>query len=115
MQNDVEYQLTPPHIHRQNAAERAILTFKNHFTAGLCSTDKAFPMNCWDLLLPQATMPLNLLRNSIVFPKLSAYAVLEGKHDYNSHLLAPPGTKKNYTRKRGSEERGLHMENVVFT
>ena len=28
---DVEYQLVPPHIHRQNLAERAISAFKDHF------------------------------------------------------------------------------------
>ena len=35
-----KYQLTPPHIHQRNAAECAILTFKNHFISGLCSVDK---------------------------------------------------------------------------
>ena len=29
--NDIPYKLVPPHQHRRNAAERAILTFKNHF------------------------------------------------------------------------------------
>jgi hypothetical protein len=29
--NDVEYQLVPPHCHRRNATERAIRTFKEHF------------------------------------------------------------------------------------
>ena len=42
----VDFQLVPPHVHRRNAAERAIRTFKNHFIAGLCSTDKAFPSTC---------------------------------------------------------------------
>ena len=27
----ITYQLVPPHIHRRNAAERAIQSFKNHF------------------------------------------------------------------------------------
>ena len=27
---EVKYQLVPPHVHRRNAAERAIRTFKNH-------------------------------------------------------------------------------------
>jgi hypothetical protein len=36
----IDYQLVPPHIHRRNAAERAIQTFKNHFVACLCTTDK---------------------------------------------------------------------------
>ena len=37
--NKIDYQLTPPHIHRRNAAERAIRTFKNHFLVGLASCD----------------------------------------------------------------------------
>jgi hypothetical protein len=53
--NDIEFQLVPPHSHRRNAAERAIRTFKNHFIAGLCSTDKLFPMNLWCRLICQAT------------------------------------------------------------
>jgi hypothetical protein len=44
----IDYQLTPPHIHRRNNAERAIQTFKNHFIAGLCSVDLNFPLNLWD-------------------------------------------------------------------
>jgi hypothetical protein len=40
----MSFQLTPPHMHRINAAERAIRTFKNHFIAGLCSTDPNFPL-----------------------------------------------------------------------
>ena len=43
----VEYQLVPPHIHRRNSAERAIQTFKNHFIAGLTSTDPNFPLSNW--------------------------------------------------------------------
>jgi hypothetical protein len=50
----VDFQLVPPHIHYRNAAERAIHTFKNHFIAGLCSTNKDFPLHLWDRLLPQA-------------------------------------------------------------
>jgi hypothetical protein len=33
---DIQFQLVPPHVHRQNAAERAIQTFKNHVVAMLC-------------------------------------------------------------------------------
>ena len=36
------YQKVPPHIHRRNAAERAIRTFKNHFLVGLASVDPQF-------------------------------------------------------------------------
>ena len=46
--NKIDYQLTPPYIHRRNAAERAIRTFKNHFLAGLASCDPKFPVAEWD-------------------------------------------------------------------
>jgi hypothetical protein len=46
----VDFQLVPPGLHRRNAAERAIRTFKNHFIAGLCSVDKNFPLHLWDKL-----------------------------------------------------------------
>ena len=60
----IDFQLVPPHIHRRNAAERAIQTFKNHFVAILCGADTKSPLHLWDRLLPQATTSLNLLRNS---------------------------------------------------
>ena len=41
---EVDFQLAPPNVHRRNAAERAIRTFKNHFIACLCGTDKEFPL-----------------------------------------------------------------------
>ncbi len=43
--NHIEYQLVPPHMHRRNAAERAISKWKTHFLAGLCSTNSRFPIN----------------------------------------------------------------------
>ena len=58
---NVEHQLVPPHIHQRNSAERAIQTFKNHFIAGLASTDPNFPLSNWCRLLPQAELTLNLL------------------------------------------------------
>jgi hypothetical protein len=32
---DINFQLLPPYCHRRNAAERAIISFKNHLIAGL--------------------------------------------------------------------------------
>jgi hypothetical protein len=90
---DIDFQLAPPHVHRRNAAERAIRTFKNHFIAGLCSTDKNFPLHLWDRLLPQAIMTLNLLRGSRINPNLSSWAQLHGSFDYNRTPLAPPGIR----------------------
>ena len=68
--SDIDFQLVPPGLHRHNAAERAIRTFKNHFIAGLCSVDKIFPLHLWDKLLPQAELTVNLLRGSRINPKL---------------------------------------------
>jgi hypothetical protein len=90
---DIQFQLVPLHVHRQNAAERAIQTFKNHFIAMLCSTDKKYPIHLWDRLIPQAVITLNLLRQSRLNPKLSAHVQLHGLFDYNKTPLAPPGTK----------------------
>jgi hypothetical protein len=89
----VDFQLVPPHLHRRNAAERAIQMFKNHFIAGLSSTDKNFPMHLWDRLLFQATTTLNLLRQSRLNPRLSAEAQLNGPFDFNRTPMVPPGTR----------------------
>jgi hypothetical protein len=86
------YQLVEPHNHRANAAKRVIRTFKNHFIAGLCSTDPSFPVSMWDVLVPQVVLTLNLLRTSQLNPKLSAYNQLFGVFDFNRTPLAPPGT-----------------------
>jgi hypothetical protein len=44
-ENDVEYQLVPPHCNRRNASKMAICTFKEHFFAGLASVDPDFPLH----------------------------------------------------------------------
>ena len=64
LKNKVNFELIPPHMHRRNAAERAIRTFKNHFLAGLATCDPRFPLAEWDRLLNQAQLTLNLLRQS---------------------------------------------------
>jgi hypothetical protein len=87
------FELTPANIHRRNAAERAIRTYKNHLLAGLATCDPDFPINEWDRLIPQSVLTLNLLRNSRVNPKLSSYAYLFGNFDFNQTPLAPLGTK----------------------
>eukprot|EP00957_Ditylum_brightwellii_P175390 13351442-Ditylum_brightwellii.AAC.1 len=60
-QNITTYQLVPPNMHRTNAVERAIRTFKKHYKAILASVDPKFPMHLWCRLLPQACMTLNML------------------------------------------------------
>jgi hypothetical protein len=87
------YQLVKPNNHRVSAAKRAICTFKNHFVAGLCSTDPKFPISLWDQLIPQAVLTLNLLRTSHSNPQLSAHVQLYGMFNFNKTPLAPPGTR----------------------
>ncbi len=68
-----KFQIVPPDMHRCNRAKRAIRTFKNHFIAILAAVNPTFPPYLWDLLLPQAELTLNLLRQSAVNPKISAW------------------------------------------
>jgi hypothetical protein len=92
-ENDMTYQLVPHHCHRHNAAERAIITFEEHFVAGLSSLDPDLPMHIWDFLLSQAEMTLNLLRTSRLHPQLSTAAHCHGLIDYNKTAFAPPVCK----------------------
>jgi hypothetical protein len=89
----LDYQLVPPHVHRRNAAERAMRTFKSHLLAFLATCDPDFPVAEWDRLLFQAELTLNLLRSSRVNPRLSAHACLFGNFVFNKTPLAPLGTK----------------------
>ena len=70
---NINYQLVSPSNHRENNAERLVQTFKNHFIAVLCSVDKDFHLQLWDILLQQERISLNLLRQSRTLPRLSAY------------------------------------------
>ncbi len=63
-----KFQLVPSDVHRRNHAERAIRMFKAHFLTILASVDPTFPLHLWDLLLPQAELTLNLLRQSALNP-----------------------------------------------
>jgi hypothetical protein len=93
-QQNITFQLVPPYSHRQNSAERAIRSFKDHLIAGLCSTDKSFPMHLWDILLPQAVITLNMFRTtSRLNTKLSAATHIYGQYDFNRAPMASPGTR----------------------
>ncbi len=43
--NKMTYQLVPPHNHCRNCTKNAIQTFKDHFVAILCRTDREFLLN----------------------------------------------------------------------
>ena len=86
-------QCTPPDIHRQNAAEKAIQTWKMHFKAGLASLPTEFPISHWCKLIPQANYTLNMLRPCRMNTSLSAHEAIEGSFSFDATPFAPPGTK----------------------
>ena len=86
-----KYQLVPPHTHRSNAAERAICTFKAHFLSILAGVAPDFPRNLWDLLLPQAELTLNLIRQATLDPSQSAWAYFHGALNYDATPIGPLG------------------------
>ena len=90
---DIKYQLVTPSNHRSNNAEMSIQTFKKNFISGICSVDKDFNLQLWDILLQQVTISINLLRQSRIHPYLSAHMHIFGELDYNRILLSPPGTR----------------------
>ena len=88
-----KFQLVPPNIHRRNAAERAIRTFKAHFLAILAGAASDFPRNLWDLLVPQAEMTLNMLRQATLNPSISAWEFFHGPFDYDATPVGPLGMR----------------------
>jgi hypothetical protein len=87
----INYQLVPPDVYRCNAAEHTICTFKNHFIAGLCSTNKNFALHLCHPLVSQAKVTLNMLRGSRLKPKVSALTQLNGHFDFNQTPKVLPG------------------------
>ena len=69
----IKYQLVPPEVHRHNASERVILTFKAHFLSILAGIAPDSPEFLWYHLLPQTEMTLNFLRQSTLDPTKSAW------------------------------------------
>ena len=66
---------------------------KNHIISALCTCHPEFPLEAWDLLLPQLEDTFNILRPFGPNPAISAYEGVEGQqYDYLRHPIAPPGT-----------------------
>ena len=70
---NIKYQLVPPRNHRANNSDREIQTFKNHLIAELCSVDRKFHIQLWYILLQQAKISLNLIRQSRTLTHISLY------------------------------------------
>lgn len=92
-EKDVIIEIVQLYIHRRNAEEIEISTFKNHFIAVLCATHHDFPLCLWEDLIEQAVITVNLLRSSRIHPQLSANHSLIGAFDYTCTLLVPPGMR----------------------
>ncbi|KAL7487982.1 hypothetical protein ACHAW6_013561 [Cyclotella cf. meneghiniana] len=89
--NGCTVELTTPDKHHRNVAERANQTWKDHFISIHAGVDVTFPTHKWDRLISQATLTLNLLRQSNVSLNVSAYANHHGQFHYNYTPLAPMG------------------------
>ena len=87
----VEYQLVLPHIHRINASEREIFTFKAHFLSILSGIAKTSPKNLWGLIIPQTELTPNLLRQSTLNPKISAWEYFQVPFEYKVNPFGPLG------------------------
>ena len=108
-----KFQLVPPNMHRRNAGERAICTFKAHFLAVLAGVAPDFPRFLWDLLVPQAVIQLNFLRQATLSPRISAWEYFNGPFDYDATPFGPlsqkviaynkPGTRNSWEF-RGEDE-----------
>jgi hypothetical protein len=90
-ENGMDYKLVPMGQHRQNQAERAIQTFKAHFISILASVGDKFPLSLWCHLLEPTELTLNLLRQSRVAPKISAFAHVHDTHNCMQKPFGPIG------------------------
>ena len=90
---DIKLQLVEPHNHWENASEIDIQNFNYNFISGLCIGYPKFLTVLWSYIVRQYQDSLNMLHKSKVHPKLFAYHVLEGVHDFNRHPWAPPAKK----------------------
>ena len=80
-------------MHRRNAEEGAIRTFKNNLISIFSTTDPDFPISECNWLLSQLLITLNILLNSRVNPALSEYTYLYGPYNFNKYPMEPPGTR----------------------
>ena len=90
---DKKFHFLPPSLHWQNAAERAIQNYNNHFISGISRANKYFTMNFLCSLITQSWITFNMLQKSIINTKLSEYTQVHGAYDFNAAPVAPPGIR----------------------
>jgi hypothetical protein len=81
----------PPHMRHTNLAERAVRTWKNHFTAGIAGLPPSFPPAHWCRLMAQIDATLYMMCPCCLNPLLSAHKALEGTFLFDATLIAPLG------------------------
>jgi hypothetical protein len=87
--NGMTHKLVSLDCHRCNIPNWAIQTFKKHFVSILSGVDNRFPLTLWCHLVQPAELTVNLLQQSNIAPKVSAYAHVDGQHDYMKCPFAP--------------------------
>ena len=98
-----DYQLVPPNIHRRNALECSVRTFKAHFLSILAGVAPDYPLNIWGLLLPQTELTLNLIHQATLDPTILAWEYFQYPSNYDTTPIGPLGcnfiiNKKTPTR-----------------
>ena len=87
----LNHQLASPGDHCQNPEECCIQDFKVHFISVRRCTNKDFPANCWELLIPQAEHTLNMLQLSKIKLAISAHTMPHRHHNYSANPIGPVG------------------------
>jgi hypothetical protein len=85
------HKLVPLDCHHCNITKQVIQMLKNHFVSILSYVDDRFTLSLWCHLVQPAELTINLVQQSNVAPKVSAYVHVHGKHDYMKHLFVPLG------------------------
>jgi hypothetical protein len=90
-EQQMQYKLVHPSNHWHKQAEYAIQMLKAHFILTLASINDKFPLSLLCHLLKPRELTLNLLHQSKVAPKKSAYAHVHGPQDYMKKPFTPLG------------------------
>ena len=80
---NIKYQLVTPSNHISKNAERVIQKSNIHFIAGLCSVENDFHIKLWEKSLHNATISINLIRQSRNLTHISAYTHIFREFDFN--------------------------------
>ncbi len=105
------HELVPPNCHCCNIAKQAIRTFKNHFVLILSGVDNRFPLSLWCHLVHPAELTMNLLCQSNITSKVSAYVHVHGQHNYMMQPFAPLGcTVMAHVKPKNRQTWDVHAE-----